>query len=207
MGSSIPVALGYAYAFRLEKRANVAFGVTGEGGSNAGAFHECLNIAAAWKLPLVILVENNFYAISVKYENVMATPTIAERAAAYRAWGRKVDGTDVEAVARAFAEAADHVRCGKGPAVLEATCYRFRGHYEGDHDGYRRREERKRMREEHDPLTIARRNLVASGAATEAELDEIVEASQEEIAAILAEVRADPLPAAEEALKYRFVEA
>jgi pyruvate dehydrogenase E1 component alpha subunit len=206
VGSSIPVALGYAYAFRLEKRANIAVGVTGEGGSNAGAFHECLNIAAAWKLPLVILVENNSYAISVKYEEVTATPTVAERAAAYGAWGRKVDGTDVEAVAEAFAEAAGYTRGGNGPAVLEATCYRFRGHYEGDHDGYRSREERKRMREEHDPLTIGRKSLVASGAATDAELDAIVEASQAEIAAIVAEVRADPLPAADEALKYRFVE-
>lgn len=201
VGSSIPVALGYAYAFQLEKRANIAVGVTGEGGSNAGAFHECLNIAAAWKLPLVILVENNSYAISVKYEAVSAAPTIAERAAAYGAWGRKVDGTDVEVVARAFAEAAEHARGGNGPAVLEATCHRFRGHYEGDHDRYRSREERRRMREEHDPLVIARRNLVASGAATEAELDGIIQDSQEEISAVLAEVRADPLPAAEETLR------
>lgn len=207
VGSSIPVALGYAYAFRLEKRPNIAVGVTGEGGTNAGAFHECLNIAAAWKLPLVILVENNAYAISVKIEDVTGPVAVAERASAYGAWGRKVDGTDVEVVAEAFAEAAAHARGGKGPAILEATCQRFRGHYEGDHDGYRSREERKRMREEEDPLTIARRNLTASGAATEAELDAIVEASQQEIAAILAEVRADPLPAAADALKYRFVEA
>ncbi len=207
VGSSIPIALGYAYAFHLEKRTNIAVGVTGEGGTNAGAFHECLNMAAAWKLPLVILVENNAYAISVKIEDVTATPTIAERAGAYGAWGQKVDGTDVEAVARAFAEAAEHARRGKGPAVLEAACSRFRGHYEGDHDGYRSREERKRMREEHDPLTIARRNLVAAGAATDAEVDEMIDASQQEIAAILAEVRADPLPVGSEALKYRFVEA
>lgn len=207
VGASIPVALGYAYAFHLEQRPNVAVGVTGEGGANAGAFHECLNIAAAWKLPLVVLVENNSYAISVRAEDVTAAVAIADRACAYGAWGQKVDGTDVEVVAKAFAEAAEHARSRKGPAVLEATCQRFRGHYEGDHDQYRSREERDRMRDEDDPLTIARRNLVASNRATEADLDQIVETSRNEFAGILAAVRADPLPAAEDALKYRFVES
>ena len=205
VGSSIPVALGYAYAFWLEQRPNIAVAVTGEGGANAGAFHECLNIAAAWKLPLVILVENNFYAISVRYDAVTATPTIAERAGGYGAWGRRVDGTDAESVADAFAEAAAHARAGRGPAILEATCQRFRGHYEGDHDSYRDRAERKRMVKEQDPVTIARHRLIEAGTASATELDALMEASKQEIDAILAAVLADPLPRPEDVLKYSFV--
>jgi acetoin:2,6-dichlorophenolindophenol oxidoreductase subunit alpha len=207
VGSSIPVALGYAYAFWLEGQPSVAVAITGEGGSNAGAFHECMNIAAAWKLPFVLLVENNFYAISVRYDEVMATPTIAERAAAYGAWGRKVDGTDVDAVAAAFAEATAHARQGDGPALLEATCYRFRGHYEGDHDGYRSREDRDRMKKENDPIVLYRKRLLDNKIATEAQLNRVDEEAKQEISTIVAAVRSDRLPPASEAMKYRFVGA
>lgn len=207
VGSSIPVALGWAYAFWLEGAPNVAVAVTGDGGANAGAFHECLNIAAAWKLPFVIVVENNFYAISVPYDEVMATPTIAERAVAYRAWGRKVDGTDVDAFAEAFAEAVAHARGGDGPALLEATCYRFRGHYEGDHDGYRPREERERMKRENDPIALYRRKLVGQGVSNDDDLDRIVEEAKKSIAEVAKAVKADPLPPAADAMKYRFVGA
>jgi pyruvate dehydrogenase E1 component alpha subunit len=206
VGSSLPVALGYAYAFAMEGRPQIAVGVTGEGGSNAGAFHECLNIAAAWKLPLVLLVENNRWAISVPYEAVMATPTIAERAAAYGAWSRRVDGTDVEAVAEAFAAAAAHARAGRGPALLEATCQRFRGHYEGDHDGYRSREERQRMRESEDPLKLYRDRLVAAGRADAAALDAVLQEERAVIAALYAEVVAEPLPSPAAVMRYSFTD-
>lgn len=206
VGSSLGVALGYAYAAWVEERDAVAIGVTGDGGANSGAFHECLNIAGAWKLPLVVLVENNQYAISVPIEGNSATATIAERAPAYAAWGRRVDGTDVDAVAAAFAEAADHARSGRGPALLEATCYRFRGHYEGDFDLYRPQVEKETAQRERDPLTITRRRLVERGDATDAELDAIAETAQEELRALLAEVRSDAMPDPAGALDYVFVE-
>lgn len=205
VGSSLPVALGYAYAFWIEEQPNVGVAVTGDGGTNTGAFHECMNIAGAWKLPFVVVVENNAYAISVPIASVLATPTIAERAAAYGAWGRKVDGRDVEAVADAFAEAMGHARSGKGPAILEATCQRFQGHYEGDHDTYRTREEKKRMRAEDDPIALARGKLLASGEATEPELDAIVGESRQRYGAMLAAVRADPSPPAKEFRRFLFV--
>lgn len=205
VGAALPVALGYAYAFWLENRPNIAVAVTGEGGVNNGTFHECLNIAAAWRLPLVVLVENNGWAISVPADHVMATPTIAERATAYAAWGRKVDGTCVETVAAAFGEAATHARTGKGPAILEATCERFRGHYEGDHDGYRPREARRAMRRERDPLRIARERFVADGITDAATLDALEADARAEIQAIFDRVVAAPLPDAASALDFRFV--
>jgi pyruvate dehydrogenase E1 component alpha subunit len=206
VGSSLGVALGYAYAFRLEGRDSIAVGVTGDGGANSGSFHECLNIAGAWKLPYVVLVENNRYAISVPFEEVSGTPTVAERASAYAAWGRRVDGTDVEAVAAAFGEAVRHARSGNGPAIFEATCYRFRGHYEGDFDLYRSNEAKEAAFRDLDPIAIARRRLLDRGEATEADLDAIVEESRRELEALLEDVRADPMPHPQRAFNYVFVE-
>jgi acetoin:2,6-dichlorophenolindophenol oxidoreductase subunit alpha len=204
VGASLPVALGYAYGFWMEGKNNVAVAVTGDGGTNNGTFHECLNIAGAWKLPFVLLVENNLLAISVPIDEVLATPTIAERAIAYKAWGKKVDGINVDTFAATFAEAVDYARSGKGPAIIEATCYRFRGHFEGDHDSYRKMEEKKRLRESYDPVELAKRKLIQDGIATEGELETIIQASRQELAALLVQVRSEPMPEGEKALDYLF---
>jgi acetoin:2,6-dichlorophenolindophenol oxidoreductase subunit alpha len=207
VGASLPVALGYAYTFWLRGADNVAVGITGDGGSNHGTFHECLNIAGAWRLPFVVLVENNNIAISVPFDQVSATETVAQRAQAYGAWGRRVDGTDLDAVAEGFAEAVAHARGGRGPALLEASCFRFRGHYEGDHDSYRDRKERKRMQLEYDPIVRYRAKLIATGVAGEATLAQLEAESKARMQTLLAEVRQDRMPDAAGALDYRFLEA
>lgn len=206
VGSSLAVAAGYAYAAWLEGTDAVAVGISGEGGTNAGAFHEVMVMAGAWRLPLVVLVENNRYAISVPIDRVTATETIAERAPVYGAQGVCVDGTDPETVAEAFGQAVERARRGEGPTIVEATCYRFQGHYEGDTDHYRPKAEKASALEERDPLMIARRTLSERGADA-AELDRIVDEAEAEMAALLAEVRGDPLPAAEGALEYVFAES
>jgi acetoin:2,6-dichlorophenolindophenol oxidoreductase subunit alpha len=206
VGSSLGVALGYAYAAWLEGSDAVGVGVTGDGGANTGAFHECLNIAGAWRLPYVVLVENNEYAISVPIAANLATATIAERAAAYAAWGRRVDGTDPDAVAAAFAEAVEYARSGRGPAVLEATCYRFRGHYEGDFDLYRPKDEKEAALRDRDPLILTGRRLLERGEATQPELDETVEQARRRLSELLAEIRTDAAPDPRGALDYVFVQ-
>ena len=206
VGSSLPVALGHAYASRLEEADYIAVGITGDGGTNVGQFHETMNMAAIWQLPLVVLVENNHYAMSVPAAEVISGPGIAERAAAYGAWGRRVDGTDVEIVADAFRDAADHARSGKGPTLLEAMCFRFRGHFEGDTDHYRKSAVKRRMREEGDPLSIARQRLLERGEADEPTLAQMEEELQEEIQDILRNARKAPAPDAGEALKDVFAE-
>jgi TPP-dependent pyruvate/acetoin dehydrogenase alpha subunit len=206
VGSSLPVALGHAYASRLEGADYVAIGITGDGGTNAGQFHETMNMAAIWSLPMVVLVENNHYAISVPAEDVIAGDGIAERAAAYGAWGRRVDGTDVEATAEAFADAVAHARAGHGPALLEATCFRFRGHYEGDIDHYRSEADRKRWLEQGDPLVIARRRLLERGEADEHAVDAVEREARAEIDSVLQEVRESPAPDPSEASRDVFVE-
>jgi pyruvate dehydrogenase E1 component alpha subunit len=184
---------------------HIAVGICGDGATNHGTFHECLNMAAAWDLPLVCLVENNQYAISVRFADVTATAGIAERAAAYGALGRRVDGADVEEVVRAFAEIAKHTRKGGGPSLLEATCYRHRGHYEGDHDNYRERAEKQRMRAEMDPIARYRRVLIERGIA-ESDLEAVVTAANDEMGAMLADVRKDAMPDPAGAMDHVFAE-
>jgi TPP-dependent pyruvate/acetoin dehydrogenase alpha subunit len=205
VGASLPVALGYAYAAVMDGRDDVGVAVTGDGGANHGTFHECLNMAGAWRLPFVLVIENNGYGISVRASEVTAPGSHGERAQGYGALGLAVDGTDVLAVEEAMGKALDYARSGRGPAVVEATCHRFRGHYEGDADSYRPREDRVRMREG-DPIVIARRRL-AEGGADVARLDAVMADAKAEMAAILTAVRADPMPAPSAALDYLFVRA
>ena len=206
VGSTLPVAAGHAYAARLSKVNEIAVGVTGDGGTNTGQFHEIMNMAAIWKLPLVILVANNFYGISVPAKAVVAGAGVAERANAYGVWGRRVDGTDVEVVAEAFREAANHARSGAGPALLEATCYRLRGHYEGDYDHYRTRAQKRDMFDRGDPIKIARARLLGRSEASEDLLSTLEAEVQTEIKGVLAEVRRAPAPSPAQALIDIFAE-
>lgn len=205
VGASLPVALGYAHAFAMRGQPAVAVGVTGDGGSHTGGFHEAMVMAAARKLPMVVLVENNALAISVQFSEVSPTATVAERASAYGARGMHVDGTDVDAVAGRFAEAMAHARDGGGPVIIEATCHRFRGHFEGDPEGYRPRAERQRLRETFDPITLYRARLEAGGTAAAA-LDAIAAEEKAAMKALLAEVLEMEMPDPAEALRYRFTE-
>jgi acetoin:2,6-dichlorophenolindophenol oxidoreductase subunit alpha len=204
VGSAIPVALGYAYAFAVEGNTNIAVAMAGDGAANTGAFHESMNIAGAWKLPLVIIIENNQYAISVKSKTVSATPTLSERAGAYSAWGATVDGSDITNVIPPLEQAVEHARTGNGPAILEATCYRFRGHYEGDHDSYRSQEEKSRAQESQDPLEITRCQLIQAGIATDSELQTFAQESKQDMLALLESVRRDPAPDPSEVFKYLY---
>ncbi len=207
VGASLPVALGYAYTFALKGSNNVAVAIVGDGGSNHGTFHESLNIAAAWKLPLLVVVENNHYGISVKADSVLATQTIAERASAYQIRGESVDGVDVNAVADAFSASIDYVRSGKGAAILEAVCHRFRGHFEGDLGLYRAKAEVEHALENYDPIKNYYQYLIQSGIAEGAELDALEAKSLADTEALLADVRMQQSPKPEDALLYRFVEA
>ena len=204
VGSALPVALGYSYAYFLDNSNNVAVGIAGDGAVNTGAFHESMNIAGAWKLPLVVVIENNQYAISVKIKDVSAIDSLADRAMAYSCWGKTVDGTDVAKVTPLFEEAVDHARSGKGPAILEATCYRFQGHYEGDHDSYRTREEKAQAIAEKDPILITRNQLTAKQIASENELNQIEKDSKQFMTDLLEEIRMDPMPDPSRVKEYLF---
>lgn len=192
VGASLPLALGYAYARWLRGSDDVAVAVTGDGGIATGAFHESFNLAAVWRLPLVVVCENNLYGISTSVAETSPTKVLSRRAEGYDAWGKTVDGTDVEAVAGAFAEAVEHVRSGTGPALLEAVAYRFRGHFEGDLDLYRSKREREEW-EQKDPLAAARRKLLEAGTGEDM-LAELEASAEAEVADAFVWAREQPHP-------------
>lgn len=204
VGAGMPVAVGHAYAAKMLKKTDaVAVAVIGDGAVNTGAFHEAMNLAGVMQLPLVVVVENNEWAISVPFSAASATETVAERAPAWAAEGIKIDGNDVEAVANTFGNAVNKARAGGGPTLIEATCYRFRGHFEGDADTYRTQEEKDRRRQI-DPVLITRSKVLSQALATEEQLAAEEQAIKLAIQQMLAEVRADQMPSAKDALKHVF---
>lgn len=193
VGSSLPVALGHAYAHAHTGEPGIAVGITGEGGTNAGQFAETLNMAGLWRLPLLVVVEDNGWGISVRNSASIAPPGITARAEAYGLRAFTTDATDAENAIAEFAAAFDHVRSGAGPALLVAHCHRFSGHYEGDPDLYRTAEEKRSMRVDGDPIARLRQRLIARGADA-AELDRIADDAASRMASLRAEVLADPAP-------------
>jgi 2-oxoisovalerate dehydrogenase E1 component len=173
VGPSILMAAGAGYAYRLQKQDRVSVAFFGDGGSNNGAFHEGLNLASVWKLPVLFVCENNQYATEVPFVSVAGNPDVAARAASYGMPGISVDGNDVLAVYEAAGLAITRARAGDGPTLLECRTYRTRPHSEGMRDaGYRSREEIDAWRAR-DPLRLLRDRLVADGSATEAEFEPI----------------------------------
>lgn len=205
VGAGLPVVIGHAWAARLRGSDAVAVAVVGDGAVNTGAFHEAMNMAGVHQLPVIVVVENNEWAISVPFHQASATATIAERAPAWSAHGVRVDGTDVEAVADAFGTAVQRAREGGGPTLIEATCYRFRGHFEGDADTYRTEEEKERRRKE-DPLELTAQRLISRGVASAEQIDSLRSAVTAAMADLLASVRADRSPDPSTALRHVFVE-
>lgn len=137
VGAGLPIAAGSALAARIKGTGDVTMCLFGDSASNQGTFHEAVNMAAAWKLPVVFLCENNGYGVSVAIRTVTNTDTIAVRAKAYDIPGVTVDGNDVLAVYEAAKEAVDRARAGEGPSIVETLTYRHQGHYCGDPAQYR----------------------------------------------------------------------
>ena len=171
LGSCFGIATGAAFSAKYRGTDQVVVCFFGDGTANRGAFHESVNAAAAWKLPVVWICENNGYAVSVPVAESTAG-RIVDRAAGYGMPGVRIDGMDVTEVYRAACEAVDRARAGEGPTLIEAMCHRFRGHYEGDPQVYRTEEETERLLAL-DPITNLAARLVADGIATEERLRDL----------------------------------
>ena len=204
VGSSIPVASGYAYGFWYENNDNISIAVTGDGGANSGSFHESLNIASAWKLPLLILIENNGYGISVKAEDVNSPTEFYKRSSAYGILGKKADGTDPELLCSVFDEVFEYLRKGNGPVILEVTCSRFQGHYEGDHDLYRSKNELEDNIINKDPIKNLKNKIIKRNILSEDDLNHLENESKLKIENILSEVRKDSAPKSENFKEFIF---
>jgi pyruvate dehydrogenase E1 component alpha subunit len=172
VGGGLTIATGCGLAARLQGDGKVTLCFFGDGASNQGSFHESLNLAALWKLPVVYICENNLYAVSTRQNRQQAISDIASRAAGYGMPGVVVDGQDVCAVHDAVGEAVRRARAGSGPTLVEAKTYRWYGHCEADPPTtvYRTREEEAVWRER-DPLALLRAKLLEQSVSTDAVLD------------------------------------
>lgn len=175
VGGNVPVAVGAALAQKIMKTDRVVLCFFGDGASNTGNFHEALNMASLWNLPLVFLVENNMYAMSVPWAKASKLPDIAARACAYGIPGEVVDGMDVLEVRGAVAKAAERARRGEGPTLIEAKTYRWYGHSHSDPRAYRTREEEAEWKKR-DPITVMKSNLEVMHMLSEKEFETMEEA-------------------------------
>jgi acetoin:2,6-dichlorophenolindophenol oxidoreductase subunit alpha len=203
VGANIPIATGSAMSFRLQGLDRVAVSFFGEGASNTGAFHEGLNLAAVRDAPVIFVCENNLYAASTHITLTTRIANIAERAAAYGMPGVVVDGMDVEAVYAAARTAVARARAGKGPTLVEAKTYRYRGHSRGDPGGYRTKDEHAAWTAQ-DPIERLRRRLTRDFAIPAARLAEIETAAQARVEAAVEFARRSPEPTLESGLEHVF---
>jgi pyruvate/2-oxoglutarate/acetoin dehydrogenase E1 component/TPP-dependent pyruvate/acetoin dehydrogenase alpha subunit len=193
VGGNIPVATGAALSMKLQGLDRCVVCFFGDGASNTGNFHESLNMASAWKLPVVYVVENNLYGMSVPFDKVSATPDIAARAAAYDMPGVVVDGMDPIAVYEAVSVALERARRGEGPTLIEGKTYRWYGHSRSDPRNYRTKEEERDWRDR-DPVRAFARRLLEMGIVTSEELEQIEERAVKAIDEATAFALESPLP-------------
>jgi TPP-dependent pyruvate/acetoin dehydrogenase alpha subunit len=197
VGGGLPAIVGAALAFKMRGEPRVAVAFFGDGATNIGTFHEALNLAQLWSVPAVFVCEDNGYAESTPAHQQLPIDDLTKRAEAYGMTAVKVDGQDVEAVYRATQNAAKQTREGKGPVLLVCETYRLTGHYVGDPQVYRPKEEVRELRQTQDPITKLRERLELSEEEWEqfdADATKLAEASVE-----FAKQGTDPKP--EDALK------
>jgi pyruvate dehydrogenase E1 component alpha subunit len=182
VGGGIPIATGSALSIKMQGKPNVSVSFFGDGASNQGTFHESINMAAIWKLPVIYICENNQFGLTMPVQESTAVENISDRAVGYAIPGETVDGNDVLAIYEAFARAKEHALNGKGPSLIECKTYRWRGHWAGDPEVYRTREEVEEWKENKDPIKIFHTYLLKQKLATRKELDEIDVAIAEKMA-------------------------
>ena len=197
LGSAIPTAVGAALGSKLQGNDRVAVPFFGDGASNEGAFHESLNLAAVWKLPVVFLCENNQYAVTSSFKQMVASDNISDRSAAYNIPGVLVDGQDVIAMYEAVSEAVARARAGQGPSLIEGRTYRYFEHSLGlgriVRDSYREDEELEEWKKR-DPIDIHKELLLAQSIATQEEIDQIENEVKQQIEDAITFARESPYP-------------
>ena len=186
VGAQVPIGTGLAFANKYRGNKGVCLTYFGDGAANQGQVYESFNMAELWKLPVVYVIENNQYAMGTSVERSSAVSDFSKRGASFAIPGIQVDGMDVEAVAKAGAEAMAYCRAGKGPIILEMKTYRYRGHSMSDPAKYRTKEELTEVRETRDPIENFGKKLIERGVV-----------SQEDLKAIDTQVKAIVIASAE----------
>jgi len=194
VGAGIPIAVGAALACKITGSGRVVLSFFGDGAANTGSFHEAINLASVLKVPVVFVCENNQWAVSTPVTYSLPVPNIADRAASYGIPGKVVDGSNVLAVHAAVEGAAGRARAGQGPTLIEAKTYRWGGHYQGDPQRYRARDEVERARREHDPIALYLARLEAQGVLTTEQAQVMDARVQSEVEAAVQFAESSPEP-------------
>ena len=193
VGAGLPVAAGVALAAKLKKNDSVALTIFGDGSTNIGAFHETLNMASIFKLPVIFVIENNLYGEYTRINLSTPISDLADRADSYAMRKEIVDGQDVDAVINAIQSAVDFARAGNGPSLIEAKTYRYSGHSRSDPATYRTPGELDEWKKR-DPLDIAANKLISKGALSENELKTMKSDIDNRVAAAIKTVLASDGP-------------
>ncbi|CAB4329441.1 MAG: pyruvate dehydrogenase (acetyl-transferring) E1 component subunit alpha [Actinobacteria bacterium] len=193
VGAGLPVAAGVALAAKLKKNDSVALTIFGDGSTNIGAFHETLNMASIFKLPVIFVIENNLYGEYTRINLSTPISDLADRADSYAMRKEIVDGQDVDAVINAIQSAVDFARAGNGPSLIEAKTYRYSGHSRSDPATYRTPGELDEWKKR-DPLDIAASKLISKGALSENELETMKSDIDNRVAAAIKTVLASDGP-------------
>ncbi len=193
VAGGIPIAVGVGWSMKAQGRSEVCMVFFGDGASNEGAFHEALVCASIWQLPIIFVCENNHYAMSLPVQTAVPTADISDRAAAYQVPGVTVDGNDLLAVYEAATVAVERARAGKGPTLIEAKTYRWRGHSKSDRNLYRTQDEIQTWKER-DPIARFRSVLIDEGVLDEAQSQAIVQQAKAAINTAVAFAEQSPEP-------------
>jgi pyruvate dehydrogenase E1 component alpha subunit len=200
VGAGIPIAVGAGLSIKLRKTDQVVACFFGEGASNQGTFHEGINMASVWRLPVIFVCENNLYAMGTHQSRVMNIENIADRAIAYGIPGVVVDGNNVLAVYEATVKAVERARNGEGPTLIECKTYRHKGHSRVDPAKYRPKEEVEEWLAK-DPIKRFKEMLLKTKTLTQSEIQQIEKEVSAEIEETVNFAIESPLPDSEEALK------
>jgi pyruvate dehydrogenase E1 component alpha subunit len=200
VGAGLPIAVGAGLSAKLRKTDQVVACFFGEGASNQGTFHESINMASAWSLPVIFVCENNLYAMGTRQSRIMNIENISDRAGAYGISGVTVDGNDVLAVFEASQKAVDQARSGAGPTLIECKTYRHKGHSRVDPAKYRSKEEVEQWLAK-DPISRFKEALLQNDVFSDAEVQKIGEGVAAEIEEAVRFAVESPYPAPEEALE------
>jgi pyruvate dehydrogenase E1 component alpha subunit len=193
VAGGVPIAVGVGLSLKMQERDQIILCFFGDGAANLGPFHEALNMAAIWSLPVVYVCENNQYAMSYHVRKAFAIERISDRAAAYGMPGVTVDGNDVLAVYEAVGEGVKRAREGQGPSLIENVTYRWRGHSRSDVNRYRTKEEIESWQQK-GPIKRFSKHLLEEGILTEKEIDRIMEDAYAAIDAAVEFSEASPDP-------------
>lgn len=205
VGAGLPIAVGAAVGFQMQRSSNVALTFTGDGATNIGTFHEALNMAAVWSAPVVFIVVNNLYGEYSPLRSTTATEDLARRADPFGIPGVIVDGQDIEAVHAATVESIDRARQGGGPTLLEMKTYRYRGHSRSDPAKYRPAGELEAWKAR-DPIDLLGARLAQSGVLAASDQAAIRIETQAAIDASAERAAAAPYPTLEDTVSYVYAE-